>query len=127
MVTENAGRWLLRAEVPNREPDALVIGDQTDDRPEWWLSGNVRAFLIHGTAAGPNATTAPPQVRIRYGVPFTAYINPIQNKADRSQDSSDHPFVIGIDVQELPGAFEAFRKELPAFFSNWGSRNSFIR
>ena len=62
---------------------------------------------------------ANPQVRVNFGVPVTGYINPVQNKADRFQGSGTAPFVIVLDVNQLPDAFNELRRELPRYFPAW--------
>lgn len=116
---EQPGRWRMRAEKPKREAYTIVTGGEQDESPDWWPRQAVKNFVFYGFLAGPNATEPPPQTRAIFGVPFDAYINPVQNKADRPQRRVDKPFLIAIDIHNLPGAFRKFRSDLPEYFSIW--------
>jgi len=76
-------------------------------------------LFFHGMLAGPDTIVAPPQVRVYYGVPFDAYINPVQKKADKPQAAAGAPYLITIDIADLPGAFRELARQLPANWSIW--------
>ncbi|HEX6718806.1 MAG TPA: hypothetical protein VF088_16995 [Pyrinomonadaceae bacterium] len=121
LSSEKTGEWHVSAKVSDREPYTLLTAGQRDELPKWWPTDTVAPFIFYGTVAGPNATVAPPQVRITYGVPVNAYVNPVQNKAENPQGGVVNAFLIAIDVSELPGAFSTFKRELPKFFDLWKS------
>lgn len=119
--SEKTGEWHVSAKVSDREPYTLFTAGQKYELPKWWPTDTIAPFIFHGAVAGPNATVAPPQVRITYGVPVNAYINPVQNKAENPQGGVVNAFLIAIDVSKLPGAFSTFKRELPKFFDLWKS------
>jgi hypothetical protein len=121
LSAEKTGEWHVSAKIPDRDPYTLFTAGQRDKLPTWWPTDTVAPFIFHAAVAGPNATVPPPQVRITYGVPVNAYLNPVQNKAESPQGGVTNPFLIAIDVAELPGAFSTFKRELPKFFSLWKS------
>lgn len=115
---ENPGRWQVRREEILREATVVATGD-LDARPSWWPVRNVRSFVIHGMLAGPGTTKAPAQVRILFGVPYDAYINPVMKKADAPQGTAEHPFLLAVDVMGLAGAMKELPEVLPGYFAQW--------
>lgn len=69
--------------------------------------------------AGPESTQAPGQVRVLFGVPAVAYINPVMKKADRPQGRAGRPFLLAVDVFGLPGAFRDLPRQIESFFEQW--------
>lgn len=105
---EAAGRWRVRAQEITREPTVLYTGGQ-DPRPSWWSVDQARCFVFKGYVAGPDTHRAPPQVRVCFGVAYDSYVNPIMRKANSPQGTTGLPFLVAVDISELPGAF----RELP--------------
>lgn len=117
--TEGApGRWQLRAQEIAREPTVFVTGGQ-DARPPWWSGDDARCFVIHGQVAGPDTHRAPPQVRVYFGVPYDSYVNPIMRKADFPQGTAGLPFLVAVDISDLPGAFREMPRAVAGFLPLW--------
>ena len=70
---------------------------------------------------GPNETIPPCQVRMIFGIPWVAYINPVMNKAATPQGKKGVPFLIAVDVHGLPGAFTAMPPAIDPYMSQWTS------
>lgn len=113
------GRWHIYAEKQNREPYAVYTGGQRDQTPQWWPHNTIDSNYFTGWVAGPDATEAPPQARVSFALPLDAYINPLQHKAERSQRCNEIPYIVALDVHNLPGAHREFKKLLPEYFMLW--------
>jgi hypothetical protein len=118
-VIQDPGKWIIRAAVPDRAPSVLLVAGIDDNSPDWWPRKQITGFVVNQVLAGPGAKIAPPQTRVHYCVPFTAYINPVQKKADYPQGGDSRPFIIAIDITDLPGAYQQFRKLLIDYFPLW--------
>ena len=115
---ENAGRWQVRREEVSRQVTEIVSG-QLDTRPSWWPEHDIRSFVMRGFLAGPESTKAPAQVRLLFGVPLDAYINPVMNKADAPQGLVGHPFLLVVDVMALAGAMTEIPEIVRGHFGHW--------
>jgi hypothetical protein len=112
------GRWQLLAQEITREPKVLLTGGQ-GPRPAWWSVADARCFVLHEQLAGPDTRRAPPQVRVSFGVPYDSYINPIMRKADFPQSTPGLPFLVAVDISNLPGAFSEMPTALAGFLPFW--------
>lgn len=112
------GRWEVRAQEVTREPTVLFIGGQ-DPRPPWWSADQARCFVFQGQVAGPDTHRAPPQVRVCFGVPYDSYVNPIMRKADSPQGTAGLPFLVAVDISDLPGAFREIPRAVAALLPFW--------
>jgi hypothetical protein len=112
------GRWQLRAEPITRTPTTFLTG-RVDERPAWWAASDARCFMVHAMVAGPGAARAPAQVRVYYGVPYNSYVNPVLAKANFPQGLAELPFLLAVDVSELPGAFRELPRVVADFLPNW--------
>jgi hypothetical protein len=115
---EEPGRWQVRREDVLRDVKVIVKGE-LDARPSWWPARDVRSLVIRGILAGPDSTKAPAQLRIFFGVPYDAYINPVMKKADAPQGTAGHPFLLVVDVMGLAGAMTELPEILPGYFAQW--------
>jgi hypothetical protein len=115
---EIQGRWQLRAEKISREPGVFWIAGQ-DARPLWWSVAHARCFVIHGDVATPESRRAPPHVHVSFGVPYESYINPVMRKANFPQGTPGIPFLIVLDVSNLPGAFAELPRAIAGFLPIW--------
>lgn len=70
--------------------------------PDWWPSDEPSYFAT-GTLLG---ATGNPIVLIRSLVPLASYMNPILRKATSGQRRLGNPYLIAVDVSELPRAHE---------------------
>jgi len=117
---EQNGKWHLYSERPDRAVDVVLIGGLTDQPPGRWPStSHATCWVFNQYLAGPETTSPPPQIRVRFGVPVTGYVNPAQNKEASFQGSGEAPFVLALDVIELPGVHATFRRELPGWLQTW--------
>ncbi len=116
---EQPGQWEIRAAAISRGPKVLLAGGASDLRPHWWEADRVHSFVFRGQVAGRDASEAPPQVRVHYGVPLDAYINPVKKKVDDPQGAKDAPFLIAVNTASLPSAFTELSRVIPANWSIW--------
>jgi hypothetical protein len=117
---ESAGRWEVRAERIDRDPATLFVAGQ-DEKPEWWPTDHVRAFCFKSLVAGPATIKATAQTRVAVGMPFHRYINPVQHKAEKPQGQVGLPFLIAIDIKDLPGALRGIPSAVEGYLPLWGS------
>jgi hypothetical protein len=115
---EEVGEWHLRAKVPDRHPHTLYTAGENHRPPSWWPETKVSHVSFSQTLAGPTETVCPPRTLVVMSIPFDAYLNPVQNKADRPQGAGK-ALLVAVDVHHLPGAYSAFTKGLPSYFSIW--------
>lgn len=111
------GRWSVRRVPVSR--DTFVIYQDFDPVPASWPRGVLRQMVFKVFLAGPDSTQAPGQVRILFGVPAVAYINPVMKKADRPQGEAGRPFLLAVDVFGLPGAFRDLPLQIESYFEQW--------
>lgn len=117
-VCESVGRWQVRAEGIDRDPSTLFVAGQ-DQKPQWWPADHVRAFCVKSLVAGPTTIKATAQTRVCVGMPFHRYINPVQHKAERPQGRSGLPFLIAIDIKDLPGGLNAIPSAVEGYLPLW--------
>lgn len=117
---EALGKWQVRSQEIVREPTDLLSGE-LDTRPSWWSADNARCFVLRGVLAGPETQRAPAQVRVFFGVPYASYINPIMKKADSPQGEVGRPFLVVVDIANLPGAFSEMPHALTGYLPFWKS------
>jgi hypothetical protein len=114
----SSGRWAVRALPLARGATVLWTAGQ-DSAPVWWPSDLARNCFFARQLATVDAKEAPPQVRIWFGVPFVAYINPVMRKADRPQHTEGLSFLVVVDITNLPGAFEEMTRVIAGFLPFW--------
>jgi hypothetical protein len=112
------GRWQLRAKAITRNPTVLFTGGQ-NQRPTWWPVDDARCSVFHGYVAGLETQHAPPQVQVFFGVPYDSYVNPIMRKANFPQGTAGLPFLVAIDISNLPGAFSEMPRAVTGFLPLW--------
>ena len=118
-VMDRNGHWLVRSEEVHRVPGLFPA--EMDPPPEWWPRNQATGWMVHSEIPGPDTVTAAPWVRINFGIPFGAYINPVQKKADAPQGRPGSPFLISVDVSGLPGAFRALPDQIRNYLKQWAS------
>lgn len=89
-IAAKPGSYEVRAEPITRETTVLYFGGQ-DPAPAWWPNDQARLYRFFQAVAGPESTTAPPQVRVWTGLPFVSYVNPVMRKADSPQGTGGLP------------------------------------
>jgi hypothetical protein len=62
-----------------------------------------------------------PQVRVFFGVPYSSYINPVMKKGDHPQGRAERPFLVVVDIANLPGAFTEMPRILTGYLPLWNS------
>jgi hypothetical protein len=117
---ETLGKWQVRSQEIVRGPTDLLSGE-LDTRPSWWSADNARCFVLRGVLAGPKTRRAPAQVRVFFGVPYSSYINPIMKKADSPQGEAGRPFLVVVDIANLPAAFSEMPRALTGYLPFWKS------
>jgi hypothetical protein len=78
-----------------------------------------RCVVLRGYAAGPDTYRAPPQVRICFGVPYVSYVNPIQKKSDSPQGTKGLPFLVAVDITDIPDAFKEIPRAVEELLPFW--------
>ena len=111
-------RWEMRTERITREPTLVFTGGQ-DLRPSWWPLDRARLGIVNGYSAGLDSDRAPPQVRLWFGVPYDSYVNPIRRKADSPQGTEGLPFLVAVDIAELPDALVEIPIAISGFLPHW--------
>jgi hypothetical protein len=115
---EHVGRWRLSAEAISRNVTILLEAPR-DDRPSWWSRDDAMRFVLKQRVAGPTTERAPPQVRVGFGVPYQSYINSVERKARLPQGDPAFPFLIVLDVGNLPGALREIPRVVLPFLPKW--------
>lgn len=114
-IAESTGRWYVQA-VPLARRDELVGAHSTElFGPNWWPSDEPSYFST-STLLGAIGN---PVVFLRSLVPLASYMNPILRKATGGQRHPGNPFLIAVDVSELPRAHERIANDLIEYFKIW--------
>lgn len=111
--------WELQGVPIERNVYELYTVGKGKQKPPWWPKEVANLFTIKQMGASPESKTAPPQVKVNYAVPLNGYINPAKKKARNFQGSRNKPFLILIEVNNLPNAISAFNAGIYDLFSNW--------
>ena len=112
---EDAGRWYVRA-VPLEQRDEVVGAHSTElFEPSWWPDQEPSYFST-STVIG---TSANPVVLLRSLIPLVSYTNPILRKATGGQRRPVSPYLIALDVTDLPRAHERIVNDLVGYFQIW--------
>lgn len=112
---EDVGRWYLRA-VALEHRDEVVGANSTElFGPGWWPC-NEPSYFVTSTLIGTNSN---PVVLLRSLVPLASYMNPILRKATGGQRSPGNPYLIALDVTDLPRAHERIVNDLIGYFEIW--------
>lgn len=119
-VRESVGKWQVRAERIDRDPFTLFVAGQ-DQEPKWWPTDHVRAFCFKSLVAGPTTVKASAQTRVAVGMPFHRYMNPVQHKAEKPQGRVGLPFLIAIDIKDLPGGLRGIPSAVEGYLPLWRS------
>lgn len=111
----DAGRWCVQAVALERRDD--VVGAYSTELfgPAWWPSDEPNYFST-STLIG---ATGNPVVLLRSLVPIASYTNPILRKATGRQKRPGNPYLIALDVSELPRAHERIVNDLIGYFKIW--------
>jgi hypothetical protein len=112
---EVATRWHVRAVPLDLRED--VVGPHSVElfRPCWWPAEQPTDFST-GTLIGSGGN---PVVLLRSLIPRASYRNPVLRKADSGQRRNGNPYLIAIDVSDLPRAHELLVDDLRKDFSIW--------
>ncbi len=117
-VHEIKDRWKMVAEPYRQKSDTIAELREFNDLPSWWpckyqTQQHLKIkSMITLTPDTPTTTVACAAV-------IKGYLNPLRRKAGHFQGSSEKPLLLGVDVENLPGAFVDFEQELPARFKVW--------
>jgi hypothetical protein len=115
---DDQSKWSVRALEITRAPHDLSTRGQ-DSRPPWWPDNKARCLVFQGALAGPGATRAPSQVRVWFGVPYESYVNSVMRKADSPQCAPGLPFLLAVDIGDLPDAFREMPRAVGGFMHMW--------
>ncbi len=113
--------WLFIENSPLPVPEAEFRMQIDDTGGTWpvsgWPSDKVQTGFTSGfrTYNPEEGKLAINIIDINAGVPIKNYINPLDRKATRIQGSKAVPFIVAIDIGELPGGFAVYQQLLPAY------------
>jgi hypothetical protein len=113
--------WLFIENLPPPVPEAELRMQIDDTVGAWpvsgWLSDIVQTGFESGfrTYSPEEGKLAVNIIDINAGVPRKNYINPLERKATRVQGSKAAPFIVAIDIGELPGGFAVYQQILPTY------------
>jgi hypothetical protein len=112
---EEATRWCVRAVPLDGRED--VVGAESVElfSPSWWPA-NQPTYFSTSTLIGSGGN---PVVLLRSLIPRASYTNPILRKANSGQRREGNPYLIAVDVSELPRAHEQLVADLHGYFSIW--------
>lgn len=112
---EDYGRWYVCAVPLGQRED--VVGANTTELfgPTWWPK-NEPDYLSSSTLIGTAGNTV---VQLCSLIPLTSYMNPVLRKASSGQGRSGNPYLIALDVSELPRAHERIVDDLHGYFEIW--------
>lgn len=112
------GSWSIHAVPAHREAGTVWTAGQ-DPAPEWWSQDGARSCAFVQQVGDRYSLVAKSQVRVWFGVPYVAYVNPVMRKADSPQGTEGLPFVVAVDVSQLPGAFEEIPRVAMGYLPFW--------
>jgi len=112
---EAYGKWYVRAVPLGLRAD--VVGAHTIELfgPTWWPNNEPNYFST-STLIG---STGNPVVQLRSLIPLASYMNPVLRKANSGQGRPGSPYLIALDVSELPRAHERIVDDLRGYFEIW--------
>ncbi len=112
-IKESRDRWAVRAVALERREEVVGAEFKQLFGPSWWPLDEP-CYLVNSTLVGPRI---PPVVALYSLIPAASYLNPLRRKADTGQRRPGHPYLIALDVTEMPGAHERIAKDLNDYFS----------
>lgn len=108
-------RWYVQA-VPLDGREDVVGADSVElFCPSWWPA-NQPTYFSTSTLIGSGSN---PVVLLRSLIPHASYTNPVVRKANSGQRREGNPYLIAVDVSELPRAHEQLVPDLHGYFSIW--------
>ncbi len=120
-----SGKWWLFIEIPpdpvRTEEFNMTIGSKVGHHfIEGWPSGTalsgaqlgVRVYNPEEDMISVNIIDIVP------GVPIVNYINPLDRKAMRIQGSKTVPFIVAVDIGNLPGGYIEYQRLLPLYLKD---------
>nr|WP_294866553.1 hypothetical protein [uncultured Pseudogulbenkiania sp.] len=112
---EEYGKWYVRAVPLSLRDD--VVGSRTIELfgPAWWPN-NEPSYISTSTLIGSMGN---PVVQLHSLVPLVSYMNPVLRKASSGQGRPGNPYLIALDVSELPRAHERIVDDLRGYFEIW--------
>jgi len=123
----SSGKWWLSIEVPpapvpqaefNTKIDFSKIGyPKNDGWPSEIAKGqNSVAISLDNPEKGMISVRL---VGVFPGVPVRNYLNRLQRKVERMQASGHSPFMIGIDIGDLPDGYNEYMRLLPMYLKEY--------
>lgn len=114
-TSEVAGNWYVRAVPLDRRDDVVGAHSVELFRPSWWPVDQPTYFST-STLVGSRGS---PVVLLRSLIPLASYMNPLLRKASSGQRRAGNPYLIAVDVSDLPRAHERVVDDLRGYFSIW--------
>jgi hypothetical protein len=110
--------WKIVGEEISRAPGVIEFVGESHSLPGWWRRG-MCMFHLHAILQSADSMLPTPRVKIYFPVVYDSYLNPARKKAQKFQGTANLPYVVVIDVSNLPGAFTFFENGLEASLPNW--------
>jgi hypothetical protein len=117
-ATETENRWHV-AIAPPQGPAFNVM--PTTPTPGWFPNQLATPASLSASVhlAGPASAPMTASAQVRWDLSTESYLNPLSKKAERPQGSGESPFVIAMDVTQLPGAEKWYGSELAGYWEQW--------
>lgn len=125
-IISEKNKWHLQGIPIERNVYELYKVEKNEYKPSWWPKEVANLFTLKQFGAGPESKSAPPQLRINYAVPLTGYLNPAKKKARNFQGTRKNPFLILIEVNNLPDAISAFNTGINDLLNRWSHISGII-
>ena len=116
-VDDYRKRWAVRAipldrEVGVREPDPV-----RSLAPEWWRPDEPNIEIT--SVLSKHLALESPVISVRSQISSAAYLNALERSAIGQAAPAEHPYLIAVDVQDMPHGHERIVTRLNDQFSSW--------
>lgn len=109
------GEWFLNVVAEDQREEVTGAFAVELFRPSWWPRDQPAYFASSVLVGAPGN----PAVVLRSLIPKASYANPIRRKAASRQRLESNPYVIALDVTDLPEAHERISIDLSGFLELW--------
>lgn len=110
--------WQLVGEKISRAPGIIENVGETHVLPDWWIRG-MCMFHLRAVLHAAESSLPTPRVKMYWQLVYDGYLNSAKKKAQTFQGTAQFPYVVVIDVTNLPNAFANFEFGLGASFPKW--------
>ena len=115
-VAEVKDRWHIRIS----EQDSNGIYSISSEPPSWFPEQPATPASLRGAFSTGNGSIVPTaSAQARWSLSTKSYLNPLSKKAERHQGSKTNPFLIALEVTDLPGAEQWYEHGLTGYWPLW--------